>query len=149
MKASTHIHFHGHCRLDKDLITDQSLVLSDGDFTVRDIFKQKLLGLHITLIACDSASQSISAGDEPLGMVTALLCAGASSVLGTIWPTTSGTGRNFSAEFYAELMKDSGGHILNLATALQKAVVSIRKERTTRHPCHWASFVLQIGRAHV
>jgi CHAT domain-containing protein len=142
LQSSTLFHFHGHCRLDKTMIADQSLVLADGDFSVRDFFEEKLLGLHITLIACDSASQSISAGDEPLGIVTALLCAGASSVLGTIWPTSSRTGRNFSTEFYGELKKGPGDGIFNLAMALQKAVVNIRKERTTRHPCHWASFVL-------
>jgi CHAT domain-containing protein len=142
LQSSTLFHFHGHCRLDKTMIAEQSLVLADGDFSVRDFFEEKLLGLHITLIACDSASQSISAGDEPLGIVTALLCAGASSVLGTIWPTSSRTGRNFSTEFYGELKKGPGDGIFNLAMALQKAVVNIRKERTTRHPCHWASFVL-------
>lgn len=142
IQSSTLFHFHGHCRLDEAIIADQSLVLADGDFSVRDVFNQKLVAPHITLIACDSASQSISAGDEPLGIVTALLCAGASSVLGTIWPTASSTGRNFSAQFYTELRMSPGIEVYNLATALQRAVIEIRQNRRTRHPCHWASFVL-------
>lgn len=103
IQQSTLFHYHGHCQLDQNVPADQSLQLGDGPLAARDVFGMKLRSLHMTLVACDSASQGIKDGDEPLGLVTALLCAGAGSVLGTLWPTASGTGRFFSEQFYAEL----------------------------------------------
>jgi CHAT domain-containing protein len=84
LQSSSVVHFIGHCILNKSAITDQALVLGDGEFTVRDILNVKLTALLIILIACNSASQAIAPGDEPLGIVSALLCGRASSVLSTI-----------------------------------------------------------------
>lgn len=151
LQRSARFHFHGHCILDRHsgALADQSLELADGQFPVREVFDLKLQSPHITLVACDSASQGLSAGDEPLGLVTALLCAGASSVIGTIWPTASGTGRDFSSQVYAQLQSQldamahaQGGGIYNLATALQRAVLALRRRKDTRQPYHWAAFVL-------
>jgi hypothetical protein len=145
VQASALYLFHGHCLLDKAALADQSLELADGLFSVRDIFDLKLSSPHMTLVACDSASQGIAAGDEPLGLVTALLCAGAGSVTGTIWPTASGTGRQFAAEFYKELEVErlakvstggAGGGIINLAVSVQRAVLALRRRRETRQPYH-------------
>ncbi|RYP35742.1 hypothetical protein DL767_003687 [Monosporascus sp. MG133] len=151
IQASALYLFHGHCLLDRAALADQSLELADGLFLVHDVFDLKLPSPHITLVACDSASQGIAAGDEPLGLVTALLCAGAGSVTGTIWPTASGTGRRFAAEFYKELEAErlamvptggAGGTIINLAVSVQRAVLALRRRRETRQPYHWAAFVL-------
>ncbi|KAI6786017.1 uncharacterized protein J7T54_006356 [Emericellopsis cladophorae] len=147
IETSSLFHFHGHCIVDRAAVTDQRIVLSDGSLSVVDMFRLKLATWpHITLIACDSASQGISArGDEPLGLVTALLCSGASSVLGTLWPIASATGREFSRCFYNEIKEArsvSGRDVINLACCLRAAVLDMRGERRTRRPCHWASFVL-------
>ncbi|KAM5510338.1 hypothetical protein FOXYSP1_10438 [Fusarium oxysporum f. sp. phaseoli] len=150
METSIMFHFHGHCRLDQPTLGDQSLELADELLPIRRVFEMKLQSPHITLVACDSALQVISAGDEPLGVVTALLCAGASSVLGTIWPTLSSTGRDFSGEFYSDvvdqyrqsLKRGSSPTIVNLAEALRRAVLALRTRRKTRQPYHWAAFVL-------
>ncbi|KAK0751416.1 CHAT domain-containing protein [Schizothecium vesticola] len=148
MQQSVLVHYHGHCRLDREAVADQSLQLCDGSLAVRDVFSLKLRGPHITLVACDSASQGITAGDEPLGLVTALLCAGAGSVLGTLWPTASETGRVFAERFYAELESQQRGSsvdqvvVVDLAVALQKAVLAVRAKGETRKPYHWAAFVL-------
>lgn len=69
-------------------------------FTVSDIFRSKVQASNIMLIACGSASESNAPGDEPLGIVTALLCAGASSVIGTLWKVQAGRGMEFSRRFY-------------------------------------------------
>jgi CHAT domain-containing protein len=159
VQRSAAFHFHGHCMLDRKVLADQSLELADGTLPVRAVFDIKLRAPHITLVACDSASQGIAAGDEPLGLVTALLCAGAGSVVGTIWPTASRTGRHFADEFYAELeaqrgaspaLSTGGGDIFDLAAALRRAVLALRECNNTRlrqykdirRPYHWAAFVL-------
>jgi hypothetical protein len=137
------VHFHGHCHLNESAITDQALVLPEGSFSVRDIFNVKQMARHVTLIACASASQGITAGDEPLGIVSALLYAGASSVLGTIWPIASRCGREFSRLFYTEMRACSRESTVDLAVALQQTVVKIIKsEYEKSSPYYWASFVL-------
>lgn len=155
LQGSAVCHFHGHCRLDRAALADQGVEMSDGILSARDVFDLKMRSPHITLVACDSASQGIAPGDEPLGLVTALLCAGASSVIGTLWPTASRTGRTFAGGLYAELeaqragpTTSSGtgvredGRMLNLAVATQRAVLKLRGDSKTRQPYHWASFVL-------
>lgn len=142
LQRSAMIQFIGHCLLNKSTITDQALVLGDGEFTVRDILNVKLAALVIILIACDSASQTIAPGDEPLGIVSAMLCSGASSVLGTIWPTVSGCGRQFARLFHAYLNESSNEGVIDLAVALQKAVIEIKSEYKTSAPYYWATFVL-------
>ncbi|KAH7308575.1 CHAT domain-containing protein [Stachybotrys elegans] len=151
IRQSSLFHFHGHCILNPEDLVKQSMLLADGSLSVLDVFKLQFdTSPHITLIACDSAMQSISPnGDEPLGLVTGLLCAGASSVLGTMWPISSATGRQFSEHFYNELDEALVGedtpneaNLVDLASALQAAVMEIRGEARTRRPFHWASFVL-------
>jgi CHAT domain-containing protein len=148
LQNACQVHFHGHGSLNKMAMTDQVLALADGEFSVRNIFDIKTNALLVTLIACDSASQVIATGDEPLGIVSALLCAGASSVLGTIWPTASGSGRKFSRLFYDNMKANAlDGSIINLAVALQRAVKAIKRDSETRAPYYWASFVLH-GASH-
>ncbi|KIW72760.1 hypothetical protein PV04_00935 [Phialophora macrospora] len=144
IQRSALFHFHGHCRLDKADVSDQALVLPDGSMTVKDLFGLQLHQPHITLIACSSSTQGISAGDEPLGLVTALLCAGASSVLGTLWPTHSSTGRAFSKVFYEKVKECHGDNlnVVDLAAALRAAALDLRADRRTRKPADWAAFVL-------
>jgi len=174
-QGADYIYFHGHCLTKPEVITDQALVLSAGPDshpykshpdpvleTVRDIFSLKLQAPHISLMACGSSSQRIEAGDEPLGLVTALLCAGASSVTGTMWPIASATARGFAEHFHAEILSarglkmtgsgKTGGQeeregmveatMIDLAAALQKAVIRMKRTPQTRLPYHWAAFVV-------
>lgn len=122
--------------------------------TVADIFTMNLEETpHITIIACESGYQEMAAGDEPLGLVSALLYAGATSVLGSLWPIPSWVGRSFTEKFYSSLKAqqdrreniDSSAEndaILNLAAAVRDAVVEIRRSPGTKQPYFWAPFVL-------
>ena len=124
---------------------DQPRVFAPDTFTVSDIFAAGVRASHVTLVACASASQAVQPGDEPLGTVTALLCAGASSVLGTLWAIESGSGRAFSDAFHGRLARTAaaeGGGVVDVAVALQQAVRKMRRSDDTEEPFHWASFVL-------
>jgi CHAT domain-containing protein len=142
LQSSRLFHFHGHCLLVEAVLTEQSIVLADGIFSVREVFEIKLNAPHITVIACESASQAIAAGDEPLGLVTALLCAGAASIVGNLWSIPSSTGRAFSEHFYAAMRTETSSEVVNLAVTLRNAVKKLRRNPRTRHPYYWASFVL-------
>jgi len=146
--------YHGHATYNKQDVLDSGLVLSDDDLTTSDIFDDVSMrnAPHITIIACDSGTQHIAPGDEPLGIVPALLFAGATSVLGCIWPIESWAGRLFSEKFHTHLRKqvvdehNTGGshHFVNIATALREAVREMmdKKSVETRLPYFWAPFVL-------
>ncbi|KAL9100371.1 MAG: hypothetical protein Q9163_004241 [Psora crenata] len=115
-----------------------------ASYTVKDFFDLRIRASHISLFACGSVFQHFEAGDEPLGLVTALLSAGAASVLGTLWPVESRTARVFSERFYAHL-KEAGRDkyaVYDLAYAVREAIADVRQFWDSRHPYHWASFVL-------
>lgn len=120
---------------------------SSTHLTAAEIFSMTLhTGAFIFCIACDSGSQDIYSRNEPFGLIPALLCAGAASVLGTLWPIESATGRRFSSHFYASVEAQlreaeiSGTNTINLARAVSEAVGEVRKWRSD--PYSWAAFVL-------
>jgi len=167
------IHYHGHAHYSNDDVLKSSLVLSSGT----DLFSQspdnrdrepcegvdRLLvpelfdaalprgGVHFTIIACDSGTQEIAPGDEPLGITAALLYSGATSVLGCLWPIDSRAGRAFSEAFYAEIMQAKASPhegvrgALNLASAMRATVSKMRKGELGpefKQAYYWAPFTL-------
>ena len=120
---------------------------SSTGLTAAEIFSMTLRGRpFVCCIACDSGAQDVYGGNEPFGLVSALLCAGASSVLGTLWPIESGTGRVFTTYFYANVGEQlaeaevRGRNTIDLAKALSDSVRELRKWRSD--PYSWAAFVL-------
>jgi CHAT domain-containing protein len=115
-------------------------------FTVREILSLKLKAPLVTLMACESARQEVSPGDDPMGLVSAFLISGASSVVGTLWSVQSTDGRTFAHLFYQELQRQCFGNpksgLMDLALATQRAVMTMRENPDTRAVYHWAPFVL-------
>lgn len=119
-------------------------------FRIPDIFTLKLDAAHLTLIACESGVQQIEPGDEPLGIVSAFLFAGAASTIGTLWPTLSPAGRAFAEGFYENLrcqkealvVSPRDSLVISLAEALREAVRGLRADSATSSPYCWAPFVL-------
>ena len=143
VQGSKIIHYHGHASYDPKSIQSQALLLGKDaaeSLTVERIFDLKLEPCLVSNIACDSSRQDIARGDEPLGIPSAFLYAGATSIVGTLWPTSSRDGREFSSTFYQQVAKPSGS-IVDLAAAYQEAVIELRARRS--EVFHWASFVLQ------
>lgn len=156
------VHFLGHCEAESGELPQHLLlcasqhenagpaasILPSGPFTISDIFATPIRTSHFNLIACGSASQSISVGDEPMGVVAALLCAGATSVGGTMWPIDVGTGRLFMQGMYHGLSDGAdgearaGSEVVDLAVALQRQVVEMKRDIDMREPWYWAGFVL-------
>ncbi|KAG6034242.1 hypothetical protein E4U41_006622 [Claviceps citrina] len=135
--------FFGHCQLDSTDVTMQGLEVGDGVLSVREVLEMNLLDAHVGLVACESASQTQKTGGEPWGMATAFLCAGAVSVLTSMWPTAPQAGRCFTSEMYKGL--DEGGGtdgLVDMAERTRRAVLALRRETETSQPCHWAAFVL-------
>jgi len=142
---------------------------SDSDiFTASDLFAITVRTSSLTLLACASAREAHGPGDEPLGLASALLCAGATSVVGTLWKAQLGTAREFLDVFDFALNRsivrggggggggdsggdsggggdgDSKGGLVDLAVAVQSAALRLKRthDGDTCHPYHWAAFVL-------
>ncbi|KAH6659447.1 CHAT domain-containing protein [Truncatella angustata] len=113
---------------------------SAADLTVEDIFKLDLASPLVVLVACDSASQDVAIGDEPMGLIAGLLCAGASTVIGATWPIPSSSGRAFSAAFYRQFRPDAG--LIDLAICLQRAVLEIMDDADMSAVYYWGGFCL-------
>ncbi|RDL39272.1 uncharacterized protein BP5553_03612 [Venustampulla echinocandica] len=171
-KDASWVHYHGHAVYSKTDVLKSGLILSNGtenprsstesgiqaegcgpdDLSVPEAFDLNMIDSapHHTIIACDSGTQDIAPGDEPLGLIPALLFAGATSVLGCMWPTPSHAGRLFSELFYCDLSEqrntmDVDGEMvcmLNLAEALRRAVCQMMNKEGTKAPYYWAPFVL-------
>ena len=139
-----------------------------NELPVRRAFDLKLTAQHgpiVMLIACESAKQRVGPGDEPLGLATGFLCAGASTVLGTLWRTESEYARAFSDVFYELLAEQRRDNILDevdgvagtgraehavrltrsiidLSDLFQKTVCQLMNDDKTRNYRYWAPFTL-------
>jgi len=148
---STLVHYHGHAAYDMPEILDRGLVCSDGILSSRQMMGITMCNAPlVVLIACASGRQIVHVRDEPLGITPALLYAGASSVIGTMWPILDADGSKFSKFFYEALLGDpyyrklkSGLVVADVARALQDAVLKLRLEPGYRSKLyHWGAYHL-------
>ncbi|RSL55561.1 hypothetical protein CEP54_009331 [Fusarium duplospermum] len=138
--------FLGHCKGSTDgNILNQRLILEgrkgeELGISVSDLFAIDVKVSHVALLACASGSERQREGDEPLGLITALLCAGATSVAGTMWKMEVGTAEKLVSMMKLGWRDHTAGGVVDLAGVMQEVVVELKKTRTT--PYHWASLVL-------
>jgi CHAT domain-containing protein/predicted LPLAT superfamily acyltransferase len=116
------------------------LQLADGVLTARDIMGLKLNADLVTLSACQTALSEHQPGDELVGLTRALLYAGASSVLVTLWSVDAVAALELMGDFYSRLRGRGGAKVEAEAVALREAMLEMRKERG--HPYYWAPFIL-------
>ena len=138
------------------------------EFPIRRVFDLKLSAPHgalVMLMACQSSVQSVGPGDEPLGLATGFLCAGATSVVGSLWKVRSRYARVFSDAFHKKLRKHREecfiDHVegiaelsrqdekvmlalslVSLADVFREAVCNVKDDDDTRNYRFWAPFTL-------
>ncbi|KAF3910438.1 hypothetical protein ABW20_dc0106456 [Dactylellina cionopaga] len=125
-----------------DLEPDSNIRTSETGLSIAEVFEVTLPGPVISIVACESASQKIGPGEEPLGLPTAFLCAGAASYIGTMWEMPCEQGRVFSTEFYKSLVGKRGEKTVDLALVLREAVLGIMKNPASSEYMYWAPLVL-------
>lgn len=141
------VHFHGHV-ISEEHPLNQALLFHHGEkLTAREVFKLELSSKRpvMLLIGCGSGVERLDPGDEPLGLVSGLLFAGASSVIATMWPIHDRlSGAKFSEHFYGIDCdeKHKFEESIDLARRMRAAALSIKKNIPTRAPYFWAGFVL-------
>lgn len=138
MSVSDIIHYAGHARFDETDPLASCLFLNDGPLTARDLFGTAGAALRlVTLSGCQTGVNRIHAGDELLGLTRALLYAGASSLLLTLWPIFDRTSAALMIEFYDRWLNRGELKV----DALRHAQMQMLQEGE-QNPYYWAPFVL-------
>jgi CHAT domain-containing protein len=128
-----HIATHGYFRQDNPMFS--SIRLGDSYLSLYDLYHFKLPAELIVLSGCATGRNSVTPGDELMGLVRGLLQAGAQSLMLSLWDVHDASTRDFMIAFYSRLAWG-----LSKPEALQGAMRELR--RVHPHPYYWAPFVL-------
>jgi CHAT domain-containing protein len=128
-----HIATHGYFREDQPMFSGIRLV--DSYLSLYDLYQLRLPVELVTLSGCSTGLNVVSTGDEILGLVRGLICAGVQSSLVTLWDVQDRSTTEFMKAFYACIVEGK-----NKAEAVREATLRLRK--SYRHPYYWAPFVL-------
>jgi CHAT domain-containing protein len=128
-----HIATHGTYRQDNPMFS--GIRLGDGYLNLYDLYQMRLSARHVTLSGCATGMNFVAAGDELLGLQRGLFCAGASSLLLSLWDVHDSSTAQLMQSFY-KCYIESG----NMPASLQSAMKQVRQQNP--HPYFWAPFVL-------
>ncbi len=143
-KRVLHLAAHGNFRPDNPLFS--GLALADGWLTTLDIFSLRLNASLVTLSACQTGRSALGGGDELLGLMRALLYAGASSLVLTLWTVEDRTTASLMQRFYSHLAagqrKGSALRQAQLACIRPDPTAADAEPARCAHPYFWAPFFL-------
>src|ERR1700674_2373716 len=128
-----HIATHGVYRQDNPMFS--GIRLGDGYLNLYDLYQMRLNAKLVTLSGCATGMNFVAAGDELLGLQRGLFCAGATTLLLSLWDVHARSTSQLMQFFYREFLRTG-----NMAGALQHAMHELRLR--TPHPYFWAPFVL-------
>jgi CHAT domain-containing protein len=128
-----HIATHGVYRQDNPMFS--GIRLGDGYLNLYDLYQMRLSAKLVTLSGCATGMNFVAAGDELLGLQRGLFCAGATTLLLSLWDVHDQSTSQLMQHFYREYMRTD-----NMAGALRHAMQELRRQNP--HPYFWAPFVL-------
>src|SRR5580704_698909 len=131
--ALLHIATHGTYRQDNPMFS--GIRLGDGYLNLYDLYQMRLSARHVTLSGCATGMNFVAAGDELLGLERGLFCAGAASLLLSLWDVHDRSTAELMQSFYKGYMQTG-----DMAVSLQSAMKQLRQH--SPHPYFWAPFVL-------
>ena len=128
-----HIATHGVYRQDNPMFS--GIRLGDGYLNLYDLYQMKLNARLVTLSGCATGMNFVAAGDELLGLQRGLFCAGATTLLLSLWDVHDQSTAQLMSHFYRRYIEGD-----DMAESLQHAMRELRQSRP--HPFYWAPFVL-------
>jgi CHAT domain-containing protein/Tfp pilus assembly protein PilF len=128
-----HVATHGVYRQDNPMFS--GIKMGDGYLNLYDLYQMRLAAKLVTLSGCATGMNFVADGDELLGLQRGLFCAGASSLLLSLWDVHDRSTADLMREFYQGYI-ESG----DIAASLQRAMRSQREQNL--HPYFWAPFVM-------
>jgi CHAT domain-containing protein len=129
------IHISSHGRFLPSQPFQSGIKLSDGWFTLPQIYQLRLNSKLVTLSGCETGTSEITAGDDLVGLTRGFLYAGTSSLLVSLWRVFDASTATFMKYFYSQLTSGS-----SLSDAWQQALLQTKNDWP--HPYHWGPFVL-------
>ena len=135
--ALVHIAAHGNIETGEIALAPNS-TCSEADFilTMKDVKQVQLRARLVVLSCCHSAQGEIKA-EGVVGIARAFLCAGARSVLVSLWAIDDKATLEFMKNFYQHLVAGKSA-----SEALNRAMNCMRESTEFSDVTHWAPFVL-------
>jgi len=135
------LHLACHLDLDEQHPWQSRLRLASGQsnagLRAAEIAAQTIPADLVFLASCESAGGRILPGEGLLGISSAFLSAGASSIVATLWPVDDRVTARLVERFYAELARGN-----SVGKSLARAQQALAQKPSTSHPFYWAGFVL-------
>jgi len=128
-----HIATHGMYRQDNPMFS--GIRLGDGYLNLYDLYQMTLNARLVTLSGCATGMNFVAAGDELLGLQRGLFCAGAATLLLSLWDVHDESTAQLMRYFYRHYIETA-----DMPGALQQAMRELRQSKP--HPFYWAPFVL-------
>ena len=135
-----HLSVHGVFDTNNPLLSYLKLRPAQGDdgrLTAAEMFGLNLPeNSLVVLSACETGLVKATHGNDVLGMVPALLFAGASTLVLSSWKVDAASTAIWMETFYREARTRPPSE------AAQMALLSVRKQPGFRHPFYWAPFLV-------
>ena len=128
-----HVATHGIYRQDNPMFS--GIKMGDGYLNLYDLYQMRLGAKLVTLSGCATGMNFVADGDELLGLQRGLICAGASSLLLSLWDVHDRSTAELMREFYRGYIASG-----DMAGSLRAAMLRLRAQNP--HPYFWAPFVL-------
>lgn len=132
------LHLACHAQFRQDNPQFSALQLGDGWLTLSDTYNLRLSSGLVTLSACETGVNAVTAGEELVGLARGFLSAGTPSVLLSLWTVDDQATQELMSDFYRDLLLHGSP-----AKSLQAAQIRMLNKRP--HPFFWSSFAL-VGR---
>lgn len=142
-----HVASHGRTNSMAPMHTHIALTkegMDDGLLHAHELMGMKLKARLVVLSACDTASKGTYNGEGLLGLGWALFVAGSPSNLLTLWAIDDASTSSLMKEFYTRFAPsaEKGIGAVSRAEALRQAQLKLLADDRTKHPSHWAAFIL-------
>ncbi|CAE6464695.1 unnamed protein product [Rhizoctonia solani] len=142
MQTHDWVHFACHAHQDVNDPTESGFFVSDRTLSIASItersFKNKGLAF---LSACQTATGDKMLTEESVHLASAMLAAGYSSVVATMWSIKDSDGPVVAGKFYEKVLKDGRMDYKEAAKALHIAVENLRVEVGEDEFERWVPFV--------
>lgn len=117
---------------------------NDGLLQARKLLAMKLKARLVVLSACETGTGQEQYGEGLLGLGWSLFVAGSPSNMLTLWSVSDKSTEILMGEFYKFLKPEGPARrgTLTKAEALRQAQLAVLNVEKTKHPRHWAAFIL-------
>ena len=134
-----HLSVHGKFDVTEPLLSYLQLSgdgQEDGRLTAAEMFGLPLdKSRLVVLSACETGKAEVTHGNEVLGMLRALIYAGAGSLVLSYWPVDSEATALWMENFYRAVQS------MPPAAAARQALQAVKSRSEYRHPYFWAAFL--------